>query len=50
MEQLRKRTLGYFTATRRVASMRLTEVVKISSAPSATASSTTASAPWGSTS
>ncbi len=44
-----KRTLGYFTATRRVASMRLTDVVKMSSAPPSTASQMADSVPWGDT-
>ena len=45
-----KRTLGYFTASRRVASMSPTEVVKISSAPFSTASPMADSVPWGDTS
>ena len=49
MEQFIKRTLGYFTATRSVASIRLTDVVKMSSAPPCTASQMADSVPWGET-
>ena len=50
MEQFINRTLGYFTATRSAASMKLTEVVNTNSAPSATACSSRLSASAGSTS